>query len=214
MGLDLVGVVSGQRVELGVERHLRIDDHGPAAGQPHHQVGSVVSVLVHQVHLLLEVAVLDHPGQLDRAPQVELAPLPPDVWLAQGGRQGAGLAPQQVGAVPHLVDLLSQLALPRGSLLLDVHQPLVEAVEPDAQDGLVLPARGQRPQHLGVAGTPRPGQHRRGTEQHADHQGQEGKHDVHVVRVAGGTDTTGDPGLSGVDLNAAEMDSRLSVQDT
>ena len=133
-----------------------------------------------QVHLLLEVAVLDHPGQLDRAPQVQLAPLPADVRLAQRRRQGAGLAPQQVGAVPHVVDLLAQLALPRRALLLDVHQPLVEPVEPVAQHGLVLAACGQRPQHVGVAGASRPGQHRDRAEQHADHEGQEGKCDVHA----------------------------------
>ncbi len=105
-----------------------------------------------EVHLLLEVAVLHHPGQLDGPAQVQLTPLAAHVRLAQRGGQRARLAPQQVGAVAHVVDLLPQLPLPRGALLLDVHQPLVQPVEPVAQDRLVLTAGRERPEHGRVAG--------------------------------------------------------------
>ena len=157
----------------------------------------MVPVGVGEVHLLLEVAVLDHAGQLDRAPQVQLAPLAAHVWLAQRRRQRAGLAPQQVGAVPHVVDLLAQLPLPGGALLLDVHQPLVQPLEPVAQHGLVLAARRQRPQHVGITGLARPRQHRDRAEEDPDHEGQEGKDDVHAARVAGGTDTIVDLATDG-----------------
>ena len=135
-----------------------------------------MSLLAGEVHLLLEVAVLDHPGQLHRAAQVQLAPLPAHVRLAQRGGQRSGLAAEQVGGVPHVVDLLAQLALPGGALLLDVHQPLVQPVDARPQHGLVVTAGVERAQHTGVAGTPGPHQRQHAAQQQPDHEtGHQGK---------------------------------------
>ena len=48
VGRCLVGVVGRERVEVGVERHLGVDDHDAAAGQPHDDVGDRGAVLVHR----------------------------------------------------------------------------------------------------------------------------------------------------------------------
>ena len=82
--------------------------------------------------------------------------------------------------MPHVVDLLAQLSLPRRALLLDVHQPLVEPVEPVAQHGLVLAALRQRPEHLGVTRPPGPRERRDRADEQSDQQRHQGKHDVHA----------------------------------
>ena len=183
----LLAVVGGEGVEVGVERHLGVDDHRPAAREPHDHVGSLVPLRAGEVHLLLEVAVLDHAGQLDRTPQVQLAPLAAHVRLAQGGGERTGLAAEQVGGVPHVVDLLVQLALPRRALLLDVQQPLVEPVDARAEHGLVVTAGVERPQHAGIAGAAGPEQREHGAQQQPDHEcRRQGKE--HAARVTAPTD--------------------------
>ena len=71
-----------ERLQVGVERHLRVDDDVLAAGQPDDHVGtdaSVVAVLLAvQRLLLLEVAVLEHPGELDDPLELKLAPASAD----------------------------------------------------------------------------------------------------------------------------------------
>ena len=44
VGCRLVGVVRRERVQVCVERDLGVDDHRPSAGEPDHQVGSLVAV--------------------------------------------------------------------------------------------------------------------------------------------------------------------------
>ena len=58
-------VVGARRVEVGVERHLRVDHDLPVAGKVHHQVGAEGAVV--EPHLLGEVAALDQAGELDGA---------------------------------------------------------------------------------------------------------------------------------------------------
>ena len=93
--------------------------------------------------------------------------------------------------MPHVLDLLVQLALPGGALLLDVHQPVVEPVETVAQDGLVLTASGQGREHGRVGVAARPDEPGQGTEQQADHQGQQRQQDHHALSVAATADTSG-----------------------
>ena len=86
MGVAQVGVVGRRGVEEGVERHLGVDHDAAAAGQPHHQVGALGAV--GEVDLLVEVAAVDQPGQLDGPAQVELAPAAAHLRPAQRGGQG------------------------------------------------------------------------------------------------------------------------------
>ena len=82
-------------VEHALQRRLGVDDDVLAAGQADDQVRAqhVVSSPASGA-LLDEVAVADHPGELDHVAQLHLAPLAAGVRLAQRGDQRAGLGPQ------------------------------------------------------------------------------------------------------------------------
>ena len=83
-----------ERAQVGVERRLGVDDDLLAARQPDDDVrpnpGLVVAALNRA--LLVEVAVLDHPGELDDALQLELAPAAADA----GPLERVGEAPRLV----------------------------------------------------------------------------------------------------------------------
>ena len=55
-------------VEVGDERHLRIDHHRLASGQMDDEIGAQSPILALNGGLLHEVAVLDHAGHLDHTP--------------------------------------------------------------------------------------------------------------------------------------------------
>ena len=112
----------------------------PAAGQVDDEVGALGAVVAGEVDLLGEVAAVDQPGQLDAAAQVQLAPPAAHLWLAQRRRQRAGLAAEQVGAVPHVVHLLAQLALPGDALVGEVLHLVVQPVEALEDLGALQPA--------------------------------------------------------------------------
>jgi len=57
---DFVRRVDG--FEVGRHRRLGVDDHAFPAGQTHDQVGPQRAVLAFDVHLLVEVAILEHPA--------------------------------------------------------------------------------------------------------------------------------------------------------
>ena len=59
VGLALVGLVGRRGVEERVERHLGVDDHGAAPGEPDHEIGAQGAV--REVDLLVEVAAVDEP---------------------------------------------------------------------------------------------------------------------------------------------------------
>ena len=68
-----VGVGGGVvGVEERLERHLGVDHHPTRPRQRDHHVGPEPSVGAGRGHLLLEVAVLDHPRHLDHSPQLHL----------------------------------------------------------------------------------------------------------------------------------------------
>ena len=90
--LDVVGV---DRVEVRADRHLRVDDDALAAGKLDDQVGAEEPTLVVALALLgAEVAVVDHPGELDDALQLHLAPAAADVRGAERGDEAARLGAQ------------------------------------------------------------------------------------------------------------------------
>ena len=97
-GLALGGVVGRGGVEVGVQRHLRVDHDAATTHQAHHQVGPARTVV--ETHLLGEVAAVDEPGELDRAAQVQLAPAPAHLWAAQRGGKALWALPMAfVGAM-------------------------------------------------------------------------------------------------------------------
>jgi hypothetical protein len=79
----LAGLV---RFQIGAERHLRVHHHALPAGQAHDQVRPQPAVVARHRGLLDEVAVRDHVGQLDDAPELHLAPAPAHA----GGAHRAG----------------------------------------------------------------------------------------------------------------------------
>ena len=118
----------GGGVEVGVERHLGVDDDAAPADQVDHEVGPAGAVV--EAHLLGEVAPVDEAGQLDRPAQVQLAPAPAHLGLAQRRRQRAGLALEQV-------DLGVELALPGRPRAVEVVHLVAEPVQPLHHLGLV-----------------------------------------------------------------------------
>ena len=182
-----VGLVGRGGVEEGVERDLGVDHDAAAAGQPHHQVGTLGAV--GELDLLVEVAAVDQPGQLDRPAQVELAPAAADLGPAERGGEGLRLAPQAVGGVAHVEHLLVELALPGRPRVLEALQLVTEPVEALHDLGLVdhaLPQpldvrrSGARPEHA---------DDRAQREPHEKHH--QLRHHVHTATVPGTTDNTG-----------------------
>ncbi len=120
------------RLEEALQRHLGVDDHGLAAGQADDQVGADPGpVRSDGPHLLLEVAVADHAGDLDDPAELQLAPAAPHGRRPQGGDEvgrlraqvalgqrerldlgqhgGVGLGPGHLEALHPVLDLLQNL---------------------------------------------------------------------------------------------------------
>ena len=66
--LALVVVLRFDGLEVGVQRRLDVDNELPLIRHSHDQVGPEHAVLAARMDLLLEVAMLDHAGQLDEPP--------------------------------------------------------------------------------------------------------------------------------------------------
>ena len=101
-------VIRLDRVEVGGQRRLRIDDDALAARQTDHQVGPEATVLGRVRLLLDEVRVLDHAGELDDLPELHFAPVPAHVRLTQRLDEPAGLALQRHQSGPELLQLFGQ----------------------------------------------------------------------------------------------------------
>jgi hypothetical protein len=121
----LLGALSLDRVEVGVERHPRVDGQPAAAREADHQVGPDRAVRVGQVLLGGEVAVLGHPGGLDHVPQRQLSPLAAHPWPPEGLRQRAGLVVEGRELLRELPTQALSLALERAHLLLEALDQLV-----------------------------------------------------------------------------------------
>ncbi len=83
-----------KRSQIRVERSFRIDDDEFSAGQADDDVGAHPAVVVRDRLLLFEVAVLDHPRELDDAFQLELAPPASNAWALEGVHEPGGFGPE------------------------------------------------------------------------------------------------------------------------
>ena len=101
MGANLRGVISkvlgllrfrsiGQPLEVHARR-FRVDDDPPIARKPDDHVWRQTAALGSFRYLFEEIAVAEHSGHLDRAPQLHLSPVAADVWRSQRLHQTAGL---------------------------------------------------------------------------------------------------------------------------
>ena len=77
--------------QKSVERHLRVDHDEPLPGQTHQHVGAQTAIVRVDSCLRLEVAVLEHPCELDDVAQLHLAPHAAGTRLAQGAREPPSL---------------------------------------------------------------------------------------------------------------------------
>ena len=100
-----------ERLQIRIERRLRVDDDVLAAGQPDDDVGphAAVAVAVGDRELLFEVAVLDHAGQLDDALQLQLAPAAADARPFERVHELARLGAQVLAGGVERGDALQQL---------------------------------------------------------------------------------------------------------
>ena len=112
--------VGAHRVEEADDRHLRVDDDVLAAGQPNHEVGPLQPVGRAHRMLLVEVAVLDHAGELDHLAQLVLAPRPARLRRAKGRHELPRLVLELRGRLAHLVDLGTERGVGIGAFALDV----------------------------------------------------------------------------------------------
>ena len=115
-------VVSLNRLEIRHERRLCIHDDLLVAWQLHDQVGPEAPVAGRRGLLLEEVAVIDHPRELDDALQLQLAPVAAHVRLPQRLHEIAGLAVERGEARAERADLLVEPGRRRRAVHLDLAQ--------------------------------------------------------------------------------------------
>ena len=93
-----------------------------ATRKAHDQVGTQRRVLARQRGLLDEVAVGDHPRQLDDVPELHLSPLSAGVRLAQRGHQCPGLGSQLLPGLRQRSNLGIHPAPGLAPLLIELHE--------------------------------------------------------------------------------------------
>ncbi len=121
---DLVGGL--ERVQVGGQRRLRVDDDVLAAGDPHDEIGAQRAVFGRRRRLRHVVAVLEHACVLDDVAQLRLAPATADVRCAQRIGEASGTLGQRRHLCPQrAVGLLPD---PLDAAELDVH-PLERVLE-------------------------------------------------------------------------------------
>ena len=124
-----VGSLKG--IEKGLQRRLRIHHNVLAAGQLHHQVRTQPSSFCGHGLLLGEVAIGEHAGDLDHAPQLNLSPAPAHVGSAQRPHQIAGLRLQLFLGGDERLHLSAQLAVsvaPRHFHLLNLRIHFIQRI--------------------------------------------------------------------------------------
>ncbi len=104
-------LVASSARQVGVERHLRVDDHELAARQPHEHVRAQHALAGADRGLLDEVAVVDHPRHLHDVAQLDLAPGARGGGPLQRRDEVAGLLAQRAHPVAELADHLRELPL-------------------------------------------------------------------------------------------------------
>ena len=136
----LAGVIPQQRlahrlvrfrpVEIGVDRHFRIDDDRRVVGEQHAHVGrESPAVAVGGRILLDEVAIRQHAGALEHRAQLHFAPSAPLVRRFQRADQASRLLPQELLRLGDRPEVAGQ----REALLVGVAKVFVEPPERVAQ---------------------------------------------------------------------------------
>src|SRR3954470_13323311 len=116
--LDVLAV---HRVEVRIDRHLGVDHDRLAARQLHDQIGAEQrAFVVARARLRLEVAVVEHPRELDDALELELAPLAADVRRAQCRHEAARLGTELLLPERDLAQPLADLRPRACALLLEL----------------------------------------------------------------------------------------------
>ena len=138
-------VLALQRLDVGLACDLGVDDDAAAARHLDDEIRPDAPVVRRDMVLRLEVAVLEHPGHLDDAAELDLAPAAADVRpVAKRAHEVAGLAAQlllRLGQLAHLLGERRVRALARDLELLelpvDLLQRLLERAD-EMLDGLFL----------------------------------------------------------------------------
>ena len=125
-----IRVVGLDRVEVALDRHLRVDDDALAARKLHDHVGPEQAALVVPLaRLRAEVAVVEHPRELDDALQLHLAPAAAHVRRAQGGDEAARLRAQLLLPGRDLAQALADRRHLAGALVLELPRLGLELVQ-------------------------------------------------------------------------------------
>ncbi len=128
------GLVGGvDSAQVGVERCLDVDDDLASGRQVHDHIRPQPAFGSARLRLLEKVAVLDHAGQLDEAPQRQLAPLTAHLGPAQRLHQVARLAVQGALCLHHHLELSAEHALRLAPRLLELRDLLLGPVQRLAQ---------------------------------------------------------------------------------
>ena len=96
--------------EVGVERGLDVHDDVEAFREVHDHVRAQGAILARDVDLLLEVAMRRHACELHEPAQCDLAPLPPNLRLAEGLHEVPRFLLQRGLGRPHVREMLPQAA--------------------------------------------------------------------------------------------------------
>src|SRR5690606_40534165 len=116
-----------------------------APGEVDQQIGTYPVL----AHLRVEVAVPDHPGELDDPFELDLAPSATDLRRTQRGDQLLGAGGQQLRRAVHALDLLAQPGV-------GVHAVAFDVLDLPGQRAHGLVQRADEPRHLVADGAGRP----------------------------------------------------------
>ena len=143
-------------IEYALQRRLGVDDDMLAAGQVDDQVGTQRRLIAGDRRLLGEVAVPDHPGELDHVAELHLTPLSAGVRLAQRGHERAGLGSETLAGVGKRLQLSLEPPARLPPLLIEMEQLGVDPAELLLERGHELldrlPARVEISSGLGPGG--------------------------------------------------------------
>src|SRR5439155_23893136 len=124
-----VVVLGLERLEIRLERRLRVDDDVLAAREPDDQVRATGAPVVTDRRLLREIAIREHARGLDDAPELHLSPAAAHDRRAEGGDEIARLLAELALGVRETAHLRQQRAICLGSgalQLLDLPVDLLE----------------------------------------------------------------------------------------
>ena len=122
-----VGIGVVERRQIGLQRRLGVDHDLLLPGQLDQQIRPLLALRIAECLLLDKVAVLQHAGELDHAPQLNLTPATADGRRAQRPRQVGRLGLQLVLRTGQGAQLRRQLGVVAGAFLLDLAQVGIDA---------------------------------------------------------------------------------------